>query len=420
MPYFGLAPSQAAASPSPSEPEPPSQTPASAKPEPEFTYHRKYLVAGVGTELMLSFGGVGGAAYFAYAYGRSPVEQIGMMIAPSMWSVVELTRIILAVSSQTDPSRGRRWLAVLMILFISLVGTKSVAQLWDLVFEPRLADVRTTKANLAEAKDNEADLDKQADAAAAKVATATGVYGESQETLRQSNKSLGEIPRPCIAVHKHLKCANDPRFKSMGGALAKVEARANDAETKLNDATGDADAIKGERKEAHQKTRDAARAYDEALHHSPLHLLLSSMTGEDVEDVSKTQMTWMLRIFVLLPSAVTSIGASILNMLAVVPRRRRVPVRMRSAERIELFKAAANDLTKAACAAVVDDVATEFRSASATADKPAPANDNAPKSPMREALGEFLTKTKLARRPTAKKPRGRPRKDAAPKSPRKT
>jgi len=104
----------------------------------------------------------------------------------------------------------------------------------------------------------------------------------------------------------------------------------------------------------------------------------------------------------------------------VVPRRRRVPVRMRSAERIELFKAAANDLTKAASAAVVDDVATEFRSASATADKPAPANDNAPKSPMREALGEFLTKTKLARRPTAKKPRGRPRKTPAPKSPSKT
>ncbi|WP_204335915.1 hypothetical protein, partial [Klebsiella pneumoniae] len=71
-----------------------------------------------------------------------------MLLAPLVYAAVELCRVPLAILARTQRSYFVRGLAILGIIFAAGVTTKSVSQLGEMMFHPRLMDAAKTKTAL--------------------------------------------------------------------------------------------------------------------------------------------------------------------------------------------------------------------------------------------------------------------------------
>ena len=111
-------------------------------------YRIKWGYVGIAylVEFMVIGASLWGAWLFAGVYSDGDWHAFYfMLLAPLVYAAVELCRVPLGILARTQRSYFVRGLAILGIIFAAGVTTKSVSQLGEMMFHPRLMDAARTK-----------------------------------------------------------------------------------------------------------------------------------------------------------------------------------------------------------------------------------------------------------------------------------
>lgn len=133
-----------------------------------------YVAIAYLVEAMVIGASLWGAWLFAGVYSDGDSKAFYfMLLAPLVYAAVELCRVPLGILARTQRSYLIRMLAVVGIIFAAGVTTKSVSQLGEMMFHPRLMDAARTKTALKDAQADRATIDGRIAAADSRVAQYT-------------------------------------------------------------------------------------------------------------------------------------------------------------------------------------------------------------------------------------------------------
>jgi hypothetical protein len=245
-------------------------------------------------------------------------------------ALAEMLRLPLAQASRIQRSFVMRALAISAVLMMAFVTTKTMAQVMQQTYSPRLHQVQQATREL---KNAEASLETVNNNV-----TANNELQRLEQDVRGSQKLIndlstliekqGQAPRPvCSPVYRKNRkgvtykagvTCSTPKW--VGQQFAdQLDAAKRDLETKIakrdqlaRDVASQAEAAH-DRKVAADQRRDAWRA---AVNDSVVHGLTAMFYGVDPLDLSEGQVNAFLRLFILVPSVMVALASSILVMLA--------------------------------------------------------------------------------------------------------
>ncbi|MGO4574226.1 ATPase [Microvirga sp. 2TAF3] len=267
-----------------------------------------------------------GAWLFAHIYGHNDPSTIGMMmLAPIGYAVIEFCRVPLAVSTRTHRSYIVKTLAVVGVIAAAGVTIKSMSQLGEVMFRPRLVDVVRAHAALAEARDERASLD-------AKMAAADKIVAEQEDARKGAEKRAMDAtaqlsslpPQKCWVVsgrdrrgnpYRTTKCSTDPRTGTIGQTLKEANANIDEVTAKLDAAR--TERAKYDRASADRKVIAAEVTHKEAVLNSQLHSFTAMAFAKDPTQVTDAEIHEFLRIFVFVPAIFVSLASTLLALTAV-------------------------------------------------------------------------------------------------------
>ena len=159
-----------------------------------YRINYKQVLLAFGIETVVVATSLLGALFFAQEYARTTSQYHMMLLAPIAYAMVEFSRVPLAISVRTQTSHVMRALALLAVLCAAGVTVKSMSQLGELMFSPRLIDVLEAKRQLVGAEEDRATLEKKISDADAIVAQQQHNLAASEERLREVTKGLAGQP----------------------------------------------------------------------------------------------------------------------------------------------------------------------------------------------------------------------------------
>ena len=161
-----------------------------------------------------------------------------MMLAPIAYAGIEIARVPLALALRTQPSFFWKLVFAIMVLCAVAVSVKSLSQLGEVMFRPRLIDVTRATAALKDAQSAQAAFAGKVKDADAVVAQRTAELGDAETRLKAVNTELGALPADkCARVwhqnslgrrYSSQECHTDGRQKVMSSNLADAEAARTD------------------------------------------------------------------------------------------------------------------------------------------------------------------------------------------------
>lgn len=287
--------------------------------------------------------------------GATQVAAIGSWILPSVhhsdaWimaivatlaiSIAELARMPLVQGFRTQRSKVMRGFLLLGVLMMCVVTTKSMSQVMEQMFHPRLRYVQAASANLRVEQSNLAKLEAQKGSAEAHSKPMTESVERLDAQLLELNKSLqglGPRPKP-IAIppkpwtdkrgkrHKGVTTYTNPPWS--GDALIKQieELNAKRQAAAEQQTSAGMTVVNFDEQIADQRNIVTAKenAHREAVTNSQLHSFTAMVFGKDPVEVADGEVHWFLRFFVLIPALMIALASSLLMMAAYerVPSRR--------------------------------------------------------------------------------------------------
>jgi hypothetical protein len=353
-----------------------------------YTISIKRLFLAFLIELVIVITSLIAAWLYAEEYSHDLESKIMMMLAPIAYAVVELTRVPLALATRSHLSALMRIVALVAVLGAAGVTVKSMSQLGQMQFQPRLDKVVSARAELREARDNKGTIEDRIKSAQDDVATAKAVLEKAQDhSTAVSGDARGLPPtqchpvmttRPDNTVVRSQRCLVDPRTAPMMGNLANANAAVNKAQADLDAAE----------KRLHELDLSAAdRAvttaeinYRETIHHSQLHSFAGMLFGIDGTDVSDGEINTVLRIFVFGAAIFVSLSSTFLAMTAVVPVKKQASIEIPDAGIIALlqpiYREAKERIAKQAAVNLADHLTNDSikaaKSEAAKTDEPSP------------------------------------------------
>ena len=274
-----------------------------------------------------------GAALFALQYGHNDWRTMGMMmLAPVGYAVVEFSRVPLGLSIRTQRNWGMKIFAFVGVVCAAGVTVKSMSQLGEIMFRPRLIDVVHANEAMKIAEREQVTFSK-------KVADADAVVEENKKAVAAiDQRAMGfaaalahsEAPK-CVQTggtdrrghaYKSAKCPPDLKGSIIQANLNSTNAAREVAQTKLNDAQRLRAAL--DRNAVDQRVSEAKAAYREAVLNSQLHSFTAMVFGKEPTEVSDAEVHRFLRIFVFLPAFFVA-GASTLLAMTSVERVKKRP-----------------------------------------------------------------------------------------------
>lgn len=252
-----------------------------------------------------------------------------MLLAPLVYAAVELCRVPLGILARTQRSWFVKCLAIIGIIFAAGVTTKSVSQLGEMMFHPRLMDAAKAKTALKDAQNDRASIDTRIAAADARVTQYTNELEQIEKRAAENSSQLAGLPaQRCERIsgtnskgrtYSNLKCVADPRVATLNAAVTKAGADRG-AVTKDLEAARQARA-QLDRGAADRKVADTEQAYRNAVNRSQLHSFTAMVYGVDPIEVTDAQVHAFLRIFVFVPALCAAFASTILALSAVSVRR---------------------------------------------------------------------------------------------------
>ncbi|WP_375464524.1 ATPase [uncultured Methylobacterium sp.] len=289
-----------------------------------------YVAIAYLVEFMVIGASLWGAWLFAAVYSDGDNHAFYfMLLAPLVYAAVELCRVPLGILARTQRSYVVRGLAVLGIVFAAGVTTKSVSQLGEMMFHPRLMEAARTKTALKDAQADRASIDNRIAAADARVTQYTTELDQIEKRAADNAAQLAGLPaQRCEKVfgtnsrgnrYQYLKCFTDPRTATMAASVAKAGTDRAAVTKDLEEARKARAQL--DRGAADRRVADTEQAYRNAVNRSQLHSFTAMVYGVDPIDVTEQQVHAFLRIFVFLPALCAAFASTILALCAVSVRR---------------------------------------------------------------------------------------------------
>ncbi len=195
-----------------------------------YSISTKRLVLAFVIEGIIVATSLAGAWLFASMYGgNDPIAFWMMMLAPVAYGVIEFSRVPLAVSIRTQTSYTLRIIAAVGVIGAAAVTIKSISQLGEIMFRPRLTEAVRAQERLGDARNSRATLDRKIQDADSVVAQRTTQLAEAERRLKDGNTELGALPpQKCFRTTTTTadgrrvtgtRCTTDPRTEAMKGSL---------------------------------------------------------------------------------------------------------------------------------------------------------------------------------------------------------
>lgn len=288
----------------------------------------KRVVMAYGVELVIVAASLYGAWLFALTYGHDANYMAMMMLAPLAYAAFEICRVPLALTFRSHSSRMIRFLAMFGVLCAAGVTVKSMSQLGEIMFRPRLFDVVHAQEHLHDAEAADAAVVHQIALADAAMTDRANEYHLATDKAKAAGSQLAALPAACGGTYidkktgvvlKSNACGRDSRANVMTANLATAQKELGIAQAKLDEA-------RMMRAKLDQGASDAAVTaaqieYREAVLKSQLHSFTGMVFGLAPTEVSDGQIYQFLRIFVFFPAIFVSLASTLLAFTAV----RRLP-----------------------------------------------------------------------------------------------
>lgn len=298
----------------------------------EKGYRIKWGYVGIAylVEFMVIGASLWGAWLFAGVYSDGDDKAFYfMLLAPLVYAAVELCRVPLGILARTQRSYFIRALAIVGIIFAAGVTTKSVSQLGEMMFHPRLMDAAKAKTALKDAQADRSTIDNRIAAADARVSQYTTELDQIEKRAAENASQLSALPaQRCERVsgtnskgqrYSNLKCVTDPRTATLNASVGKAGADRAVVTKSLEEARKARAEL--DRGVAERKVADAEQAYRNSVNRSQLHSFTAMVYGVDPIDVTDAQVHAFLRIFVFVPALCAAFASTILALCAVSVRK---------------------------------------------------------------------------------------------------
>ena len=291
-----------------------------------YTISTKRLVLAFAIEGIVVATSLAGAWLFATLYGgKDPVAFWMMMLAPVAYGVIEFSRVPLAVSIRTQTSMTLRVIAAIGVLGAAAVTIKSVSQLGEIMFRPRLTEAVKAQATLADAQRLQQTLDRKILDADAVVAQRASQLSEAERRLKDGNTELGALPpQKCFRTTTTTRdgrrvtgtrCTTDPRTEAMKSSLTGAVGDRRDASERLDAAR--LERAKLDRSAVDRALSEAETGYRDAVMRSQLHSFTAMVFFKDPGQVTDKEIHSFLFFFVFIPAIGASLAATLLALTAV-------------------------------------------------------------------------------------------------------
>lgn len=160
-----------------------------------YSVNTKLVVLAYGTEAVIATASLIGAAIFARQYGDGDWWLMAMMmLAPIGYAAVEISRVPLALAVRTQPSFLFRIVAIIGVLCAAGVTVKSMSQLGEIMFRPRLVNVMHARQRLDDATKVAANLELKITEADRLIAQRSGELQSAERQLALATDKLGGLP----------------------------------------------------------------------------------------------------------------------------------------------------------------------------------------------------------------------------------
>lgn len=291
-----------------------------------YTINIKRLVLAYSIEAIIVATSLAGAWLFATMYsGNDPVAFWMMMLAPAAYAVIEFSRVPLAVSIRTHSSWTLRIIAAIGVVGAAAVTIKSISQLGEIMFRPRLTEAVRAQEALTGARNAQGTLDRKIADADAVVGQRASQLSEAERRLKDGNTELGALPpQRCFRTVTRTRdgrrivgsrCSTDPRTEAMKASLTSASRDRQEAADRLEAARLERAAL--DRTAVDRAVSDAEVAYRDAVMRSQLHSFTGMVFFKDPGQVSDKEIHTFLFFFVFIPAIGASVAATLLALTAV-------------------------------------------------------------------------------------------------------
>ena len=267
-----------------------------------------------------------GAWLFASIYGGSdPLAFWMMMLAPFAYAAIEFSRVPLAVSIRTQRSTALKIVAAIGVVGAAVVTIKSISQLGEVMFRPRLMEATRAHEKFTDATNARNTLDRQIRDADAVVAQRTTQMEEADRRLKAANTELGALPpQRCWRTTSTTpdgrrvtgtRCSTDPRTEAMKASLGAGTKDRADASDRLDAAR--AERAKLDRSAVDRAWSDTHVAYRDAVMRSQLHSFTAMAFLKDPGQVTDEEIHSFLFFFVFVPALGAALASTLLALTSV-------------------------------------------------------------------------------------------------------
>jgi hypothetical protein len=274
-----------------------------------------------------------GALLFSQMYGGgNDTAKHMMMLAPISYALIELCRVPLALSTRTHRSLVIKALAAIGVAAAMGVTVKSMSQLGEIMFRPRLFEVVKKHELLIGAQNEHASLIKRIEDADAVVEQLSQELTYAEKHLSEATAAVAGLPPPkCEKLwvttrqgrFQTTKCTVDPRTEAMKKNLQQAATTRDAVKDRLGSARADRATLK--RDEVDRKLSEAQVAHKDAVLHSQLHSFTAMAFAKDPVQVTDGEIAWFLRIFVFAPAVFVSLASTFLAVTAVEKMKPKKP-----------------------------------------------------------------------------------------------
>ena len=291
-----------------------------------YAIDKKRVVIAYLTECVIVAASLWGAWLFANTYGHNDIRQMQMMmLAPIGYAVIEFCRVPLAISVRAHASWFVKIAALLGVLCASGVTVKSMSQLGEIMFRPRLFDVVHATEAFQQVQAARTTLVQQIAAADALVSSRQSSFHEIELRAKSDAAQLANLPKDqCQKASGTTKdgrawsgqtCKTDTRIGALRDNLKTTVAARDDSARLVEEAV--AARAKLDLTQADRAVAAAQVVQREAILNSQLHSFAGMVFGVASTDVTDQQIHQFLRIFVFFPAIFVAFASSFVAFTAV-------------------------------------------------------------------------------------------------------
>jgi len=296
-----------------------------------YSVNTKLVVLAYLTEAVIATASLLGAAIFARQYGDGDQWLMAqMMLAPIGYAAVEISRVPLALAVRTQASLLLRIVALVGVLCAAGVTVKSMSQLGEIMFRPRLVKVVQAQQRLEEAKKVKDNLELRIADADRLTAQRSGELQNAERQLALATEKFGGSPgQTCLPTagmtrdghtYKGMRCVADPRIAALTSSMNNARVERDAARARLASAEDAGASIA--RTTSEKQVAVAQADYDEAVLHSQLHSFTGMVFGKNPSEVTSGEIHQFLRIFVFLPAICSALAATLVALASVTRIKR--------------------------------------------------------------------------------------------------